>query len=229
MSLGEIAVNVVKFVVDIIEMVFRITFPIGWDELGVIATVSAVVVALVANRKASEQLKSALEMQEQSKNVSLLDKRVELAEALQYGRSVSMLTLQVLFNDEIVKHYTAWQNHNTEETHAVNDLDIFLLYGADDSVRKAIEQYEADMSRPDCPRQVYDEYEAFCKDNVVWQKAGENNELTPYNHSEIKGRIAKAQNEAKQEKDLTLKLIEKFIADSIRSIGKKTKRKKGKD
>ena len=63
MSIGEAVVNAVKFVADIIEMIIKITFPIGWDELGVIATVSAVIVALVANKKASEQLKSALEMQ----------------------------------------------------------------------------------------------------------------------------------------------------------------------
>lgn len=114
MSIGEAVVNAVKFVADIIEMIIKITFPIGWDELGVIATVSAVIVALVANKKASEQLKSALEMQEQSKNVSLLDKRVELAEAIQSGKSVSELTLQVLFNDEIVNHYKAWKKHLAE-------------------------------------------------------------------------------------------------------------------
>ena len=42
MSIGEAVVNAVKFVADIIEMIIKITFPIGWDELGVIATVSAI-------------------------------------------------------------------------------------------------------------------------------------------------------------------------------------------
>ena len=32
--------------------------PIGWDEIGVIATVLAVVVALAANRKSSKQIMS---------------------------------------------------------------------------------------------------------------------------------------------------------------------------
>lgn len=162
MSIGEAVVNAVKFVADIIEMIIKITFPIGWDELGVIATVSAVIVALVANKKASEQLKSALEMQEQSKNVSLLDKRVELAEAIQSGKSVSELTLQVLFNDEIVNHYRAWKNHLTKKVYADHDLDRFYAEvkesdgegGFNTDVKNTLEKYMADMSRPDCPEQV---------------------------------------------------------------------------
>ena len=62
--------------------------PIGWDELGVIATVLAVIVALYSNRKATKQLKSALEIQEQSKNVGLLDKRIELTEKIRSNKSV---------------------------------------------------------------------------------------------------------------------------------------------
>lgn len=95
------------WIANIFASIFKFTLPIGWDELGVIATVLAVIVALYANRKATQELKSALKMQEQSKNVSLLDKRIELAEKIQTGKSVSELTLQVLFNDEIFKHYNA--------------------------------------------------------------------------------------------------------------------------
>lgn len=209
--------------------------PIGWDELGAIATAVAVIVALYANKKATQQLKSALKMQEQSKNVGLLDRRIELAEKIQSGKTVSELTLQVLFNDEIFEHYKAWQTHLAEKSYAEHDLDTFFLSvkvkdgegGYIDSVRAVIRRYETDMNKHDCPQQVYDEYEDFCNNNVVWLRTGENSELEPYNHSEINGRIAKAKIEAEQEQDLTLKLIEMFIADSISSIGTKTKSKKG--
>ena len=40
--------------------IVKFDFPIGWNELGVIATVLAVIVALYSNRKATKQLKSAL-------------------------------------------------------------------------------------------------------------------------------------------------------------------------
>lgn len=229
MSIGEAVVNAVKFVVDVIEMIIKITFPIGWDELGVIATVSAVIVALVANKKASEQLKSALEMQEQSKNVSLLDKRVELAEAIQHGRSVSELTLQVLFNDEIANHYKAWKNHLTEKVCADHDLDRFFAQvkepdgegGYYTDVKDTLEKYIADMSRPDCPQRVIDDYEEYCNKHIVYLPDGETGTTIPYNHSEITTRIGNASKAAKQEQALTLKLVEKFISDSIKRIDAK--------
>lgn len=217
------------WIANIFASIFKFTLPIGWDELGVIATVLAVIVALYANRKATQELKSALKMQEQSKNVSLLDKRIELAEKIQTGKSVSELTLQVLFNDEIFKHYKDWKNHLSEKAYAEHDLDIFFMLGRipDDEggyindVRDTIRQYEVDMSRPNCPQQTIDEYRAFCAENVVWDKTGENEELTPYNHAEISDRIAKAIIGAKKEQELTLQLIEDFIADSIRQIDEK--------
>ena len=229
MSLGDMVVNVAEFVVEIIEMVFRITFPIGWDELGVIATVLAVVVALAANKKASEQLKSALEMQEQSKNVSLLDKRVELAEAIQHGNSVSELTLQVLFNDEIVKHYRVWKKHLTEKVYADHDLDRFYAEveesdgegGFCTDVKSTLEKYMADMSRQECPQQVIADYEDYCNKHTVYLPDGETGTPIPYNHSEITTRIGNASESAKREQELTLQLVEKFISDSIKEIDTK--------
>lgn len=234
MSLGDIVVNVVKFVVNIVEMVFRITFPIGWEELGVVATVSAVVVALVANKKASEQLKSALEMQEQSKNVSLLDKRVKLAETIQSGKSVSELTLQVLFNDEIVKHYKAWKNHLTEKVYADHDLERYYDKvtepdgegGVYTDVKNTLERYMANMSTPDCPQQVLDEYEQYCSEHIVYLSDVETGVSIPYNHSEITTRIGNAIENAKEEHKLTLQLIEKFITDSIQSLNIVQKKKR---
>lgn len=226
MSLGDMVVNVIEFVVETIEAVFRITFPIGWDELGVIATVLAVVVALVANKKASEQLKSALEMQEQSKNVGLLDKRVELAEAIQSGKSVSEMTLRVLFNDEIVKHYKAWKNYLTKKVYAEHDLDRFYAEfresdGAGGYITGAKDKFEkfmSDMSRPDCPQQVFDDYEKYCSHHVIYLPYGEDGKSIPYNHSVITNRISDAIVNAKKEQKLTLELAEKYISNSIKQI-----------
>lgn len=233
MSLGDMVVNVIEFIVEIIEAVFRITFPIGWDELGVIATVLAVVVALVANKKASEQLKSALEMQEQSKNVGLLDKRVELAEAIQSEKSVSEMTLRVLFNDEIVKHYKAWKNYLTKKVYAEHDLDIFYAEvkerdgagGYTTETKEQLERFIADMSRPDCPQQIFTDYEEYCNKHVVHLPNGEDGESIPYNHSEITARISDAITHAKKERELTLQLMEKFISDSIQPVDMRPQKK----
>lgn len=215
-----------------IEKVIFLSFPIGWNEIGVIATVLAVIVALFANRKATEGLKSALEIQEQSKNVGLLDKRIELAESIQSGKTVSELTLQVLFDEEIFQHYKAWRNHVSEGIYAEHDLDVFFLSsrtsdnegGYLNDVRDTIHKYEADMSKEGCPQQIIDEYQSYCDKHIVWLKTGKKEEMTPYNHAEISNRIAKAANEAKQEQILTLQLIEKFIDASIQQIGKNKKR-----
>lgn len=227
MSLGELVVTLVELVADAIETIFKITFPIGWEELGVIATVFAVVVALAANKKASEQLKSALEMQEQSKNVELLEKRVDLAEAIQSKKSVSELTLQVLFNKEILEHYRAWKNHLTEKVYAEHDLERYYNEvkepdeegGFKSDVENTLERYIADMSRPDCPKEICDEYEKYCSEHTVYLPDGETGVSTPYNHSEIETRIGNAIENAKNEYELTLQLIEKFISNSIRPIG----------
>lgn len=58
--------------------IFNFTLPIGWNEVGVIATAVAVIVALFANRGAKKQLASALKIQEQSKNVSLFEQRIKV-------------------------------------------------------------------------------------------------------------------------------------------------------
>jgi len=229
MSLGEIVVTLVELIIDVIETIIKITLPIGWNELGVIATVIAVIVALAANKKASEQLKSALEMQEQSKNVGLLDRRIELAETIQSGKFVSELTLQILFNDKILKHYKAWKKYLSEKDSAEHDMGLFFLSGRVEdgesgyinSVRDTIHKYESDMSRPNCPPEIITEYETYCNEHPIWIKTGENLELTPFNHSEISERIATAEKAAKAEQDLTLQLIKKYTSDSIRPLNTK--------
>ncbi len=207
--------------------------PIGWDEIGVIATVLAVIVALAANRKSSKQLKSALEMQEQSKNVDLLDKRVELAETIQSGKSVSELTLRVLFNDEIFKHYKVWQDYHTKKVYAEHDLDMFYAEvkerdgagGYTTETKEQLERFIADMSRPDCPQQIFTDYEEYCNKHVIYLSNGEDGESIPYNHSEITNRISDAVTNAKKERELTLQLMEKFISDSIQPVDMRPQRK----
>lgn len=214
-----------------IENLLCFKIPIGWDELGVIATVLAVIVALCANRKATKQLNSALAMQEQSKNVGLYKERIELMQAIQSNRSVFEPSLKILFNDEICSHYKTWKKYLSEKASAEHDLDMFFWLsstsdgegGRRNHIKDTIREYEVAMSRADCPQQTVDEYKAFCDKNEVWQKTGKDEKLTPYNHAEISDRIAEATSNAKKEQEVTLQLIEKFIADSIRKIEEKNK------
>lgn len=212
---------------------FCFELPIGWNELGVIATVLAVIVALCANRKATKQLKSALAMQEQSKNVGLYKERIEIMQAIQSNSAVFEPSLKILFNDEICNCYKAWRKHLSEKASAEHDLGTFFALsrtpdgegGHINDVQNTIHQYEIDMSRPDCPRKIIDEYKNFCDGHVFWDKVGEDEKLTPYNHAEISDRIAKAAIDAKKEQNQTLQLIERFIAKSIQKIDEKSSEK----
>jgi hypothetical protein len=159
-----------------IGKILNLTFPIEWNELGVIATVLAVIVALVANKKATQQLKSALEMQEQSKNVDLFVRRIELAEIIKSGKPVSEITLKVLFDDEIFKQYQNWRNCLLNVNCLQDELNKYVLTHAlfDTDI-----QYKTDMEK----------------------------------------RIEETETIAKNEQEITLKLIERFVANSIRSVG----------
>jgi hypothetical protein len=202
---------------------------INWEAISSIATAAAVIVALASNIEAKKQLKSALEMQEQSKNVGLFDRRIEMSECIQAGKSVPKLSLRVLFNDEIVRHYNAWQTYLSEKRTAEHDKNRFFALCREkdreggyidlSSIRQTIGEYEEKMSVSGCPHQTVEEYEAFCMKHTVPGKIGEFDEQITYNYSEIADRYNRADREAKQEHKMTLQLIEKFISDSICQVG----------
>ena len=86
----------------------------GWDRfaanataLSALATFAAVVVAMVANHRATQQLRSALVIHEQQKNVDLLEKRLELARKVADPTLDLDFELQILFfdDDTIIDHY----------------------------------------------------------------------------------------------------------------------------
>ena len=203
------------------------TYPFGWEELGVIATVAAVVVALWANRGARKQLKSALDMQEQSKNVSSLEQRVKIAESIQNDESPSMIGIKVLFNEEICKSYktlcTARMNHRMaqqdEKTYFKAKEAEYNHSPAPVNVRSKIEEYEYFMERPDCPQRIFDEYQEFCNKNEAWwSETGLNDDRKTYNHYEIRNRMIAANADITSTKNVVLDLIEKYITDSIAPV-----------
>lgn len=114
-----------------------------WDKIdtifniiGVLVTATAVIVALYANHKATEQLQKTIEMQEQAKNVELFDKRVNLIEAVQSGKTVSELELRLLFNGDVVNKYGEWRKFVEEERPSFEDLEWFAMManGKDEAV-----------------------------------------------------------------------------------------------
>lgn len=210
-----------------IDNLLQLSTPVGWDELGVIATVTAVFVALRANRGARKQLSSALKMQEQSKNVALLEQRVRIAEAIQNDELPSMLEIKVLFNEEICKCYEDLCKGHEDYQFAQNDEKTYFeakeaehsFHPDSVNVKSEIEQYEYYMERPDCPPNIYEEYRLFCNANEAWwSETGLNDDRKMYNHADIRDRMITAYEASQTAKKSVLDLIEKYISNSIAPV-----------
>ena len=103
--------------------IFKFDFPIGWNELGVIATVVATVVAVATavavpvikllrtNKKGSQQIEPTIDIQEKTNNVNLFEKRIDLVENIQSGKFVSETALEALFGSEIFAQYEVWKGY----------------------------------------------------------------------------------------------------------------------
>lgn len=78
------------------------------DTLSAVATTAAVIVALLANKKSNEQLKKAIQMHEQSKNISLFEKRLSLLDTMLNAGTAPILSLdevEILFNNKIKTYF----------------------------------------------------------------------------------------------------------------------------
>ena len=126
-----------------------------WDKIdtifniiGVLVTAAAVIVALSANHKATEQLRKTIEMQEQAKNVELFDRRVSLIKTVQSGKTVPELELRLLFNGDVVKKYEEWQKCVEEERPAFEALARFAMManGKDESKQYRRSDLEANYN-----------------------------------------------------------------------------------
>lgn len=209
-----------------IKDIFCFGFPIGWDELGVIATVAAVIIALVANKKATQQLNSALKMQEQSKNVELLDRRMSMIETIISGNEISQISLQVLFNKEIDNQYQSWKNHLKERTCAEHEMQMFcsesstwyLDNNTHRTVQNAIIDFERQIGMKDCTEEVHDAFIKFCDEHEIVHGHNEDGELITLNYLEIKECLDKESESEKKEKELTINLMKEFVSKSIQKI-----------
>lgn len=92
---------------------FKFCLPIGWNELSAIATTIAVIIAVFANLNSNKQLKKALQMHEQSKNIAFFDRRIVLVENVKNNKSISLSEIKLLFNKEVLEAMRLYhESHN---------------------------------------------------------------------------------------------------------------------
>ena len=212
-------------------MVFNLTQPVTWSDIISAAvalfTFAAVVVAVIANHKATQQLKSALAMQEQSKNTELLSLRVSMAEQVEQDNYIPEMTIRLLFNSEIYKSYQKLCSLEQLQKEAEHDEKVYFdateQMDADGytihPIKASIAEYESFMSRSDCPGDIFDKYRKFCDENeIYWSETGLSDDRRTYNHAEISERISQASQRKRQEKAHLLMLMENYIASSIQPL-----------
>lgn len=213
-SIAE-AINSVG-VMDVIGFVVEI--------IGVIATVAAVIVALVANKKANDSIKISIKMQEQSKNVDLFEKRVELIEILKSDNKVSEVKLQLLFDKYIIKEYDKIKKCLNNISDIEHDIFVYQDVvktsdgeGGYTSPLDEILDLEDKLERHNFPAEGVKEFEELCKKHEITYC--EFDEPKVYNYKEMRDRLADANKELLHEKEtLTIKM-QKFVKDSISPIG----------
>ncbi|MDD6981700.1 MAG: hypothetical protein PUJ21_08205 [Clostridia bacterium] len=213
---------------------FSLAFTIGWEEWGVIATVGAVIVALWANIGAQKQLKSALKMQEQSKNVSLLEQRVDIADMIRADKEPSITAIRVLFGGEVCSIYDDLCQLRKLYREALDDKQAFFAAaqdydnegGHDCKVISTIEEYEEILGRPGFAPTFRPKFQSFCDTHEMsWSVTGYSNDRREYNYAKIYDRICALQSAINEVKDKILKAIETHVADSIAPVDKKQKRR----
>lgn len=212
-------------------MNFDLTQSITWSDIvsaaAAVFTFTAVVVAMVANYKATKQLRFALAMQEQSKNIEFMEKRVSIAEQIQADNHVADMTIRLLFNDEISKCYQKISDFDKQQKDAEHDektyFDVADKVDADgfhsNSIKDTIEEYENLMNQPDCSTDIFNQYKKFCDDNEYYEsETGLKGGIKTYNYAEISERMLQAYHQKRQIKNQLLKMIEAYIAASIQPL-----------
>lgn len=199
------------------------TYPFGWEELGVVATVAAVIVALFSNHSAKKQLIAALKMQEQSKNVSLLEERLKVAEAIRTGEAVSVISVKVLYNEEIVKDFQELQVLEGEYNEAASDELVFFdaLKETDSTdVEKKIKEYtENYLERPDCTEAIWEQFWNYCNQHTsFWSHTGFSDDRKEYNYYEIYTKMVEIHKRIAEKRKSIVSKMEEFLSESIKQV-----------
>ena len=217
--------------------IFDFSLPIGWDELGVIATSLAVVIALVANSQSKKQIASALEIQEQAKNIDLLDKRVSIIEKVEKNSQVPLRMIRLLFSEEIVEEFIKWCSFKTEKTNAEQEITYYWALCRDakeagkteENVREIIQEYEDQIDSPNSPKGLEDEFRQFCAQNAFnAHKIGGASGFKMYNYYELNKKAGECQTLAEEAKKSLLNHMELYVERGLEPLSKRKTRKCGK-
>lgn len=199
---------------------FSFPLPISWDEVATIATSAAVIVALFANVNSNKQLKKALQMHEQTKNLGLFDRRLDLLSRILDDDAISEVSddeVELLFNNTILKKVQDKRKHlNIESTIRYKLKEYFEELQQKDLLGKNHEDL----------RQIFleqyllsEEYEGFKPQYLKFCKKYElmvDGEV--YNYSDLTDSLGQILCEIRKNNEDIQNEIKIFIRDSIQEL-----------
>lgn len=210
--------------------IFDFSLPIGWDELGTISTVLALITALYANHNAYVQLKKSMQIHEQSKSVSLFDQRIEVIEALRKKSKVPLVKIRLLYNEDIAKaaqkYYVCFSEFDQCQQKENNFWTILDTNFASREEKeqtekklralrdKLLQQNKKENANPGLVKQ----FKELCDKNVAvctLEDTGEDIEMNFYN---IYDKLPTAKKAMKESHAALIEKMEKFIEQSIAVI-----------
>ncbi len=211
-------------------MIFDLTQPITWSDIisasASIFTFIAVIVAIVGNRNGSKQLKASLKIQEQSKNVELLDQRIAIVEALKRDDLVSSLKVRLLFNENVWQSYQELLAVKKQKMQARFDERKYFQLAHEqlkDTIEGLPDSYDLEgYLRHLIAYEIDDEFYKFCNSNEVVDYVKDNDgeimETYTYNYGEILERENKMPGKIQSAREKLLSLAEQNIKDSIAPV-----------
>lgn len=196
--------------------------------LTAVGTIAAVAVAVRANKKSNEQLVSALRIQEQSKNIDLFDRRLEMIEKISNKDEVSERTLNLLFHSDkkIMDLYSSLTKLREQRDDAEKDDAQFFehtresdeLGGFRSEVRMEIQKYEAELSKFDCPATIEQEFKDYCDANVIVCQDPIDGSTKRLNYYEIYKRMGNINHQIDARTKELCEKMESFVNESIKPL-----------
>ena len=215
------------------------------NAISSIAMVATVIVALCANKQSNKQLKSALEMQEQSKNIELYEKRLEIIKII-YQFKIGMgieeiqmlpIKIRILYNNDekILEKFDKLKEYCIAVDKAEEEKKRFITatnrpdgYGGYTTLKETIEEFEMRLGRKDYDVTVEESFRNFCGEHICQITNPETNNMETVNYCDIHSRLKESYIGYFDTQTELIKLMEQFINNGLQPITKDKGRKKNK-
>lgn len=207
---------------------FDFGLPFGWEELSAVATAVAVIVALWANRKTTLQMRDTLRAQEQSKNLELFEKRVQIMHCVENDEPFSDLEMKLLFPQEVSSVCAELRTMQKERERYEEDLKKYkfmLVYDSalknEDSPIEELEYLKSVNDMPVHPEKASELYVKRCKETEITVPGDSSEEKRVLNYNEITSGIENCTCRIEEHKTVLVSKMSEYVQKSIAPLDTK--------